>query len=1380
MRTPTELEKQDHYNSGHARYRTWCAHCVAAKGQGNPHKIADGGPSSVPELAFDYFYFGTGQEQGLPSIACKDRVTGSFAGTTLENKGRNQYAKAYLVGWIRGLGYKRVVARSDNENSVLALLKEVSKEMPEVEFVPKSSIEGDHQQNGLAEVAVREVKGQARVLKSHLESNYGRRMDPKEPILAWIVRHAANVINRGRIGPDGQTPEQRRVGKKWSRPTVVFGEQVFYRPPGDRPGGQDMRMHRGVYVGHHERTGAVLLLTPSGLARGAGITRLPEGDRFNNDFLEKCKGLPWDVKPRTREVGAPIDMSIGEGAAPIEPRAPRVELEARRRYITIAEVEKYGGTEACPACTRMHMGERGARGAHTDACRARFEELWRQDESDEAVARREADALRQSSRAAPRAELAGSTAGDGQGSRAAPREELAGGTAGDEEPRSKRGRGSGLAGSTAGGGSSGSGHFGRPGPAGSPAEIQAESGTKRARGDDAEESWNDLRDRLRAVRAQAAEAPNMGQKRKEPEGGHLDEDVAIRSRDRDDEPAGSPAGAGDGDRGAAADRDGDMSMGKLELVPAVAQQLRKAYDRHGTQATDDEIDRMARVCVQLSACDAAGIHQGGKPNRRCGGIGLYPGVVVDLTSEKSEGTYWDLAADSDFDEIMDVMLREKPNMVIGAPPSSRFRCGSSGSATTSRGSEDEKRCVERHIEVYIKQLEQGGHFLHEHPADSDSWASGGIKKLMEDPRVVVVRGPICKWCLEGSDHQPRASTQWLTSSSEVACALAGSSAGARGSKPPVWLRALRAGPGESTYVKYSPRLMSTILEATARQLRSDGVDLHSFAAGPHNDEPELIEEAEYEEAYVDDISGKQLSTEDVRTARRLEMEWIEKQNVLQKVPLETALAEQGRLHDMKWIDKQKGPIVRSRLVVREIKARKKMSERLDPATVFAAMPPVEAVKILISHMQTEKVNHRGEPLEMMVFDISRAHFYGLAKRRVFTKLPEGFEEPGMCALLLKTMYGTEDAASIWEDTWSQHLVKFGVKLGRASPALFTKEGQKGMCHGDDFAVVASRQDLLSFEEHLKKAFEMRRTGHLGYAEDCESEISILGRLIRIDRENRVVELEADPKHVEELTRMYGLGKARAAATPRTKIDAKETDRMEASKPLVGEEITKFRSGAMRAAYLSADRPDLSESVKVLARAMSKPCEAHVVLLKRLIRYLVGRPRMVIRYPEQDAAQGQFIEAYVDSDWAGDVGSRKSTSGMCIMRGCHLLKHSSTLQASIGLSSAEAEYYAAVRGASYALGTQSYMRDLDLDVKVRLHSDSSAAKQFAKRRGLGKMRHIQTRHLWLQDRVRLKHLQLATVLGTENPADLLTKVLTQSEAEKHLAKLGVFAYSRAAP
>ena len=103
--------------------------------------------------------------------------------------------------------------------------------------------------------------------------------------------------------------------------------------------------------------------------------------------------------------------------------------------------------------------------------------------------------------------------------------------------------------------------------------------------------------------------------------------------------------------------------------------------------------------------------------------------------------------------------------------------------------------------------------------------------------------------------------------------------------------------------------------------------------------------------------------------------------------------------------------------MREIKARKKAHEKLDPAEKFAAMPPIEGVQSLISHMMTEQFSSAGGPLEMMVLDISKAHFHGKSRRRVYTALPEGREEEkeeeGKCALLLRTIYGTEDAAAIW-------------------------------------------------------------------------------------------------------------------------------------------------------------------------------------------------------------------------------------------------------------------------------------------------------------------------------------------------------------------------------
>ena len=148
----------------------------------------------------------------------------------------------------------------------------------------------------------------------------------------------------------------------------------------------------------------------------------------------------------------------------------------------------------------------------------------------------------------------------------------------------------------------------------------------------------------------------------------------------------------------------------------------------------------------------------------------------------------------------------------------------------------------------------------------------------------------------------------------------------------------------------------------------------------------------------------------------------------------------------------------------------------------------------------------------------------------------------------------------------------------------------------------------------------------------------------------------------------------------------------------------------------------------------------------------------------------IAETYVDSDWAGCRKSRKSTSGGVIYLGGVAVRGWSSNQSVIALSSGEAEYYAALKGASAALGFQSMLKDLGMKVSVVLYTDSSAARGIIHRAGLGKLRHLETGYLWLQAAVRQKRLQVRKVLGTENPADLMTKHLATADMEKNLERL----------
>ena len=125
-----------------------------------------------------------------------------------------------------------------------------------------------------------------------------------------------------------------------------------------------------------------------------------------------------------------------------------------------------------------------------------------------------------------------------------------------------------------------------------------------------------------------------------------------------------------------------------------------------------------------------------------------------------------------------------------------------------------------------------------------------------------------------------------------------------------------------------------------------------------------------------------------------------------------------------------------------------------------------------------------------------------------------------------------------------------------------------------------------------------------------------------------------------------------------------------------------------------------------------------------------------------------------------------------MHGGHLLKAYAKTQANIALSSGEAEYYSMVRAASEAMGMQAMARDFQKDISPWLYVDATAALGVAQRIGLGKVRHLETQSLWLQQAVRQRRLGLAKVLGTLNPADAMTKALDSHTLERLVGLMGL--------
>ena len=134
----------------------------------------------------------------------------------------------------------------------------------------------------------------------------------------------------------------------------------------------------------------------------------------------------------------------------------------------------------------------------------------------------------------------------------------------------------------------------------------------------------------------------------------------------------------------------------------------------------------------------------------------------------------------------------------------------------------------------------------------------------------------------------------------------------------------------------------------------------------------------------------------------------------------------------------------------------------------------------------------------------------------------------------------------------------------------------------------------------------------------------------------------------------------------------------------------------------------------------------------------------------------------DTDLAGCKETRRSTSGGVIILGGHTVQHWSRTQPTIALSSGEAELGGIEAGIAEALGFQSLARDLGWTYEIRVHSDSSAAIGIARRRGLGKVRHLDVTDLWIQEQIRARRVTLVKVDGDANQADALTKYVDRTK------------------
>ena len=830
---------------------------------------------------------------------------------------------------------------------------------------------------------------------------------------------------------------------------------------------------------------------------------------------------------------------------------------------------------------------------------------------------------------------------------------------------------------------------------------------------------------------------------------------APLSRSRD---AGAPAPAGAAEaKRPRVDQDSSME----EFYNLFELSLDGPEDEELLELTSKSVD-VAEIFCPPRFTERAGRHK------------LNPGLALDLR------TGWDLNDPKHIAAMWRYLDKAKPMLVVGSPecgPFSKLASLNKGKPAYAKTLRDGLAHLRLMCRVYEYQVAQGRLFLHEHPDGASSWGTGAMQRILALPEVLRVYVDQCMYGQEvtskGRTGLAMKPTGFATNSRRIAERLQ-----VRCDRSHEHI-VLMGGIARQA-AAYPPRLVDTVLVALKQELEDLGQLNAMDGGGPTADEPSL--EEEWAETFYDEVSGALLDPALVKQARKLEVDYMHQLKVYEEASLEEWQASGCRLIPMRWLDINKGDSetvnIRSRAVLQETRRRSDLGPN-DIASTFAAAPPLEGLRMMVSLAMS---GQQGVPLKdrkvLAFYDVSRAHFHSPAKRLMFVKtLPEDTYIRSGIAKMLKAMYGSRDAGRCWDDFSDTAMKALTFKAGDFCPCVYYSEELDAPCwrHGDDFVVLATRTVLATFFESAQEHMILKHMGTLGPCKDVGdvSEVRCLNRLLRYvspaykSADEGYIEWEPDPRHLEILMSENGIRKdSKCLGQPCVK-------REQGSDETVLNETDKFkyRSSTMRLAYLAQDRVDVQYCSKELARAMQAPTVWDKQQLQRAVRYLHGAGRIVQRFKQQAMPEG--LVTFTDSDFAGCTRTRKSTGCTMVFWGEHLIKSSSTTQGVIALSSGEAEFYSAVKGASVSLGVVSLFRDLGITMKgpATLRVDSTACLGMAGRRGAGKVRHLHTPTLWLQQAVADGRIVVEKEPGTSNPADLGTKPLPKAAIQRILERCG---------
>nr|GEV40115.1 hypothetical protein [Tanacetum cinerariifolium] len=332
-------------------------------------------------------------------------------------------------------------------------------------------------------------------------------------------------------------------------------------------------------------------------------------------------------------------------------------------------------------------------------------------------------------------------------------------------------------------------------------------------------------------------------------------------------------------------------------------------------------------------------------------------------------------------------------------------------------------------------------------------------------------------------------------------------------------------------------------------------------------------------------------------------------------------------------------------------------EGIDYEEVFAPVAMIEAIRLFLAYASF---------MGFMVYqmDVKSAFLYGIIKEEVYVCEPPGFEDPDhtdKVYKVVKALYGLRQAPRAWYETLANYLLENSFQRGKIDQTLIIKR-QKGdillvQIYVDDIIFGSTNNDLCkSFKKLMKDKFQMSSMGELTF---------FLGLQVKQKKDGIFI---SQDKYIAEILRKFGLTDGKSASTP-----------IDTEKPLLKDpdgkdvDVHIYRSMIGSLMYLTSSRPDIMFAVCACVRFQVTPKALHLHAVKRIFRYLKGKPHLGLWYLNDSPFD---LVVYSDSDYAGASLDRKSTTRGCQFLRCRLISWKCKKQTVVATSSIKAEYVAA--------------------------------------------------------------------------------------------------------